>query len=61
MRDAKGKVMVSINDVPQVREIFSGFHFIEVSTIYTLGDNQKKAAELVICNFVPEEKQKRLF
>jgi DNA adenine methylase len=60
MRAAKGKVMVSINDVPQVREIFSGFHFIEVSTIYTLGDNSKKASELVICNFVPEEKQARL-
>lgn len=60
MRSMKAKVMVSLNDVPEVRQIFLGQHFIEVKTIYTLSGNGNaplSASELVICNFVPDRRQ----
>jgi DNA adenine methylase len=47
-----GKFILSINDVPEIRRIFSRFDIIPVTTHYTLGKGKKTAAnELVIKNF----------
>ncbi|SNY91469.1 DNA adenine methylase [Cohaesibacter sp. ES.047] len=47
----KGRFLFSINDVPEIREIFKGFDIEEVSLSYTANDKgQKKAKELVIGN-----------
>ena len=48
----KGRVILSINDTPEVREIFAGFDLQQVTTTYTLGGthNAKKAGELIISN-----------
>lgn len=47
----KGKFIMSINDVPEIRAIFKGFYIKEVSTRYTTGIQPgKQAAELLISN-----------
>lgn len=47
----KGKFIMSINDVPEIRAIFKGFYIKEVNTRYTVGTQSgKKAAELLISN-----------
>ena len=50
MRSAKGAVLVSLNDRPEVRDIFAGFELIEAETTYTLArrNADTKAAELLI-------------
>lgn len=52
LRGIKGKFLLSLNDTPQVREIFAGFHFLDVRTNYTVagGEKQKKVGEVVIAN-----------
>ena len=50
----KGRFLMSINDVPQIRETFTAFHIRQVTTTYTvsqksLGKGQNK--ELLISNF----------
>jgi DNA adenine methylase len=48
----EGKFILSINDVPDIRQIFSRFDIIPVTTHYTLGKGKKTTAnELVIKNF----------
>lgn len=49
----KGRFILSLNDVPEVREIFAGFHLVEVRTTYTIGSKgaQSERAELLIRNF----------
>lgn len=50
----KGRFLLSINDVPQIRDIFADFIIKPVKTTYTVGkDRQGKssAAELLISNF----------
>ena len=58
MRRCKGKVMVSINDHPDIRRVFEGFHFETVDIRYsTANQRQGKgevSGELVIMNWVPE-------
>lgn len=46
----KGKFILSLNDRPEVREIFSGFAMDAVRTTYTVGSgsNAKSAGELII-------------
>ncbi len=47
----KGRFLMSINDVPEVREIFSGFAIEEVTTSYTIGtqsDRSPTRKELLI-------------
>jgi DNA adenine methylase len=55
MRSCKGKVMVSINDHPDIRRVFEGFHFETVDIRYsTTNQRQGKAetsGELVIMNW----------
>ncbi|MBO9421692.1 DNA adenine methylase [Labrenzia sp. R4_2] len=47
----KGRFLMSINDVPEIREIFKGFDIKEVSLNYTANAKGPKAAnELVIGN-----------
>ena len=53
-RRIKGRFLLSINDVPEIREIFSGFQMVEVSTTYSVGKKQgsrDKRAELLVGNF----------
>jgi len=45
----KGDFILSINDVPEIREIFDGFYFEEVSLTYTVSQGKgKEAKELLI-------------
>lgn len=57
MRHCKGKVMVSINDHPDIRRAFDGFHFECLDIRYTnTNQRQGKAevtGELVIMNWQP--------
>jgi DNA adenine methylase len=43
----KGRFLLSINDHPEVRRIFAGFHFEEVRTRYTIAGNASGKAKLV--------------
>ncbi|GEM_PF-4024726 len=43
MRSCKGMVMVSINDHPDIREAFAGFHIESTNIRYTTA-NQRKGA-----------------
>ncbi len=57
LRKLRGKFVLSLNDVPEVRELFSGFWSREIEIAYTA---QRKAGkrfqELVITNFRPGER-----
>jgi len=47
----KGRFIMSINDVPEIREIFGGFEIVEVETTYSVAKNADKAKarkELVV-------------
>lgn len=51
MKGIKGRFILSINDVPEIRQIFKGFYIKEVQTTYTTGTQPgKKANELLISN-----------
>nr|WP_315384221.1 DNA adenine methylase [uncultured Sphingomonas sp.] len=48
----KGKFLLSLNDTPGVREVFSAFRMKPIETTYTVGRaNASKAGELLIANF----------
>lgn len=53
MRSVKGKVVLSINDHPDIKETFKGFPTQTVSIDYTVGGAHKGAGrnELIICNW----------
>lgn len=44
----KGRFLMSINDVPEIREVFGRFCIGSVQTTYTIGDKARAAAELII-------------
>lgn len=49
LRGIKGRFLLSINDVPEIRELFAWAEIEEVQTTYTVGRaNGVKAAELLI-------------
>lgn len=50
LRGVQGRFIMSINDRPEVREIFEGFSLAEVSTSYSVsgGGRSGNAAELII-------------
>ncbi len=51
LKGIKGKFILSINDVPEIRQIFKAFYIKEVQTTYTVGTQSgKQAAELLISN-----------
>ncbi|WP_309399975.1 DNA adenine methylase [Cerasicoccus maritimus] len=41
LREVKGKFILSLNDTPEVREIFQDFTIEEVTTKYSLGNSRK--------------------
>lgn len=52
LRGLKGAFLLSINDVPEIREIFAAFAQRVVSVTYTIGaaDSGKRVSELLITN-----------
>jgi DNA adenine methylase len=58
----QAKWMVSLNDVPEIRQIFKGAIFKQVHTTYTMGviagHKPKKIDEILILNFDPETGEK---
>ncbi|MGH0004084.1 DNA adenine methylase [Pseudovibrio ascidiaceicola] len=51
LRQVEGRFLFSINNTPEIREIFAGFDFEEVSLKYTAGSGAaKEAQELIISN-----------
>lgn len=51
----KGKFILSLNNVPEVREIFKDFHIIETSVRWSLGKSSEMANEVIILNFDPTQ------
>ena len=53
MRTCKGKVLLSINDHPDMRRIFAGFPMKELAVKYSLGTSHSKSAagELAVWNW----------
>ncbi len=54
LNSIRGSFLLSLNDLPEVRQIFSPFRFKEVSTTYQIGTrcgHAKKARELLIANY----------
>ena len=49
----QGRFLLSLNDVPEVRELFQDFNIQTVDTNYSLGgaDKKKRVSELVIMNY----------
>lgn len=48
----KGRFLLSLNDVPEVREVFATFRIREVSTVYTIqASGAAPRGELLISNF----------
>lgn len=46
------KVIISVNDHPDKREVFAGLDIRTTKTIYTVrGNNGHKAGEFLTCNF----------
>ena len=51
LKALKGRFILSLNDVPEVRDIFAGFDIEAVETTYTIGaDKNKKVGEVIISN-----------
>jgi len=51
LRAIKGRFIMSINDVPEIRDLFAGFNIEDVQTTYTIAKGKaKKAEELIISN-----------
>ena len=49
MRRLKGRFILSINDLPDVREVFAGFKLAPVSLTYSItGGSGTPAKELII-------------
>lgn len=56
MGSMKGKAVVSVNDIPEMRQAFKGHHIKRVSISYTVGASGKgrePKGELIISNFKP--------
>jgi DNA adenine methylase len=53
LASVKGRFLLSLNDVPEVRELFARFRMVEVETTYTIGTGTEKArrGELLIGNW----------
>lgn len=51
-KSIKGRMIISVNDIPEMRQVFSGMTMESTDIIYTVGSKQSKAArELIITNF----------
>jgi DNA adenine methylase len=49
----QGKFIMSINDTPEIRQLFESFTIMEVSTTYLAGGagSKKKVTELIVANY----------
>lgn len=58
-----GRFILSLNDLPEVRQVFAGFDLAEVSTTYTINNKRADAAagraELLISNWPIQARQDR--
>ena len=63
LKDIEGKFMLSINDHPDIREIFKDFNKKSVSLLYTVSSaGPTEADELIYSNFdFKENKSRGLF
>jgi DNA adenine methylase len=54
----KGKFILSINDVPEIRELFRGFNIEVVETSYSAGgaNKKKRVTELLVMDYKPQSK-----
>ena len=60
LRDLQGMFVLSLNDVPEVRKLFSQFRFREIDVPYTAQrEAGKRYRELLISNFELREKSQR--
>lgn len=51
MAELKGAFLLSLNDTPEVRELFGRFHMDEVELTYTIAKaGAKQVKELIISN-----------
>lgn len=51
-RVVKGRMVLSVNDIPEMRQVFSGLNMRSVAIDYTVGGkNRKNAHELIIQNW----------
>ena len=53
LKAVKGKFILSLNNVPEIREIFKDFHIIDTSVRWSLGKEYNEANEVIIMNFEP--------
>jgi DNA adenine methylase len=51
LRGIRGKMLLSINDRPEVRAVFEGFDMRAIDTTYTVSGAATRAGELLISNF----------
>lgn len=51
----EGKFIVSLNDTPEVREIFKAFYIIGVETTYSISQNENQKVKEVIITNVDED------
>ncbi|MBO6755379.1 MAG: hypothetical protein JJ902_03555 [Roseibium sp.] len=52
MRTAEGKVILSINDVPEIRAVFDGFAMKRMRVTYTISEAPPtEVGELIVANF----------
>lgn len=50
--EIKANFILSINDAPEIRKIFSKFEIKPVSTVYTSNSgHHREGKELLVCNF----------
>ncbi|MDI6616927.1 MAG: hypothetical protein QME27_09440, partial [Syntrophaceae bacterium] len=56
----KGKFLLSINDVPEIRELFKEYYIESEQTTYLAAgaDKKKKVGELLISNYDQKQVQK---
>ncbi|WCG81596.1 DNA adenine methylase [Pectobacterium sp. A5351] len=50
-REIKGKMIISVNDIPEMRQTFEGLNLQSVGINYSLSGKPALRRELVICNF----------
>ncbi len=59
MRRCKGKVMVSINDHPDIRQVFNGFYFEVLNVCYSISNKKQGkgtvSSEMVVMNWEPQD------
>ena len=53
MSESKGKIMLSINDHPDIRNLFKDFRIAQFELAYSIGRSKtgKTSDELAICNW----------